>query len=64
MNKRIKHIPEYDAKAEDPSKAERIRMIRAIEGIMATPPTRPQSDVDRELHEIRKSRKQGWQRSK
>jgi|HubBroStandDraft_1064217.scaffolds.fasta_scaffold157778_3 predicted transcriptional regulator len=44
------------------SKAERLRRLRIIDEIMKRPPTRSQAEVDRELREIRASRRRGWSR--
>src|SRR5215469_18181306 len=42
------------------SHAERTRMTQTIKRLMESPKTRSQSDVDRELRQIRKSRRTGW----
>jgi len=42
--------------------SERIRMLRVIDAMMAQPPTRPAGDVDREIAEIRRARRQGGRR--
>ena len=41
------------------SETERLRMLRVIDAIIAQPPTRDQSEVDRELREIRRARRSG-----
>jgi predicted transcriptional regulator len=55
-------IREYHAKSDRLSEAERQRMLRKLDEIMARPPTRSQADVDRELAEIRAARRSGWSR--
>jgi metal-responsive CopG/Arc/MetJ family transcriptional regulator len=44
------------------SEAERTRMLRVIDEYMKTPPARSQAEVDRELRQIRASRRVGWRR--
>jgi predicted transcriptional regulator len=56
-------IRDYHSRADRLSEAERQRMLRAVDELMAKPPTRSQHEVDRELQEIRESRQKGWQRS-
>ncbi len=56
-------IRDYHSRTDRLSEAERQRMLRAVDELLAQPPTRSQRQVDRELLEIRKSRQQGWQRS-
>jgi hypothetical protein len=41
---------------------ERVRRLRVLDDVMARPRTRPQAEVDRELREIRRARRAGWQR--
>lgn len=55
-------IREYDAKSDRLSEAERVRMLRVLEEYVKQPPTRSQRDVDRELRELRESRRRGWRR--
>ncbi|HEY6344123.1 MAG TPA: ribbon-helix-helix protein, CopG family [Bryobacteraceae bacterium] len=50
-------IGDYHAKADRLSEAERARMLRAIDEMMARPPGRPQSQVDEELRELRHARR-------
>jgi predicted transcriptional regulator len=45
------------------SEVERLRMLRIIDAIRAQPPTRDQSEVDRELREIRRARRSGGRRT-
>lgn len=52
-------IEAYEAKSDRLSEAERLRMLRVLEEIMAQPPTRSQKEVDRELAEIRRARRSG-----
>ena len=56
-------IRDYEARSDRLSEAERLRMLRAIDEIMKKPPTRSQAEVDRELRDLRASRRQGWRRS-
>jgi metal-responsive CopG/Arc/MetJ family transcriptional regulator len=44
------------------SEAERLRMIKIVKEMMSRPPTRTQADADRELRELRESRRRGWRR--
>lgn len=44
------------------SESERLRMLAVIDEIAKRPPTRPQSEVDAELKEIRRARRQGGRR--
>jgi predicted DNA-binding protein len=55
-------IQDYYAKTDRLSETERLRMLRVLKEYMAKPPTRPQAEVDRELREIRASRRRGWRR--
>ncbi|MBV8842390.1 MAG: ribbon-helix-helix protein, CopG family [Bryobacterales bacterium] len=55
-------IADYHAKSDRLSEAERARMLRAVREMMAEPPTRTQAEVDRELRELRASRRTGWRR--
>jgi len=45
------------------SEAERLRRLRILDEYMATPPTRPQSEVDAELRGIRDARRAGGRRT-
>jgi predicted transcriptional regulator len=56
-------IRDYHSRADRLSEAERQRMLRAVDELMLKPATRSQEEVDRELREIRESRKRGWRRS-
>lgn len=55
-------IREYEIKSDRLSEAERRRMLGILEELMKKPPTRSQAEVDRELREIRESRRHGWRR--
>ncbi len=55
-------IVEYAAKDEKLSEAERTRKLQLIRHLKSRPPTRDQSRVDRELSDLRRSRKTGWAR--
>lgn len=50
-------INEYSERAERLSDEERDRMLAAIDRIAAQPPTRPQSEVDDEIAELREARR-------
>ena len=52
-------IREFHAKSDRLSEAERLRMLRVMDRILAEPPTRSQTEVDRELREIRRARRSG-----
>ena len=56
-------IREYGARAGRLSEEERRRMLRSIDAVMRTPPTRPRAAVERELAEIRRARRGGGRRS-
>jgi metal-responsive CopG/Arc/MetJ family transcriptional regulator len=55
-------IRKYDIGPDRMSDAERLRKLRFIEEMMKQPPTRSQAEVDREIAEIRRSRRVGWRR--
>ena len=52
-------IREYESKSDRLPEAERLRMMRIMDEIMAKPPTRPQREVDEELAEIQRARRSG-----
>jgi predicted transcriptional regulator len=54
-------IEDYHAKSDRLSEAERLRMMRALEELKREPPTRTEAETDRELREIRASRRR-WSR--
>jgi hypothetical protein len=55
-------IVEYAAKDEKLSDAERARKLHLIRQLRSQPATRDQGSVDRELDDLRRSRKTGWAR--
>ena len=55
-------IRDYHAKSDRLTETERRRMLQVLEEYAKTPPTKTQADVDRELREIRASRRRGWSR--
>jgi len=55
-------IAEYAAKDEKLSDAERSRKLQLIRQLRSQPQTRDASAVDKELAELRRSRKVGWSR--
>jgi predicted transcriptional regulator len=55
-------VAEYGARAGRLTEAERRRMLAVFDEMTKRPPTRPQADVDRELKEIRRARRQGGRR--
>ncbi|HYK58450.1 MAG TPA: ribbon-helix-helix protein, CopG family [Bryobacteraceae bacterium] len=55
-------IDHYYVKSDRLSDEERERMLRALREFAARPPTRSQAEVDREIRQIRASRKR-WRRA-
>ena len=55
-------IRDYRQRIGKLSDSERLRMLAVIDEIAKRPPTRPQSEVDAELKEIRRARRQGGRR--
>jgi predicted transcriptional regulator len=55
-------IVEYAAKDEKLSDTERARKLQLIRGLKSQPATRDHASVDRELDDLRHSRKAGWSR--
>ncbi len=55
-------IAEYAARAGRLTETERRRMLRTIDAIVREPATRPQSDVRREVDQVRRARRQGGRR--
>ncbi len=55
-------IAEYDAKSDRLSEAERERMLRVLDEILASPSDRSQAGADREIAEIRRARRSGGRR--
>jgi predicted DNA-binding protein len=56
-------IAQYAAREDMLSTAERERLTGVLQRIKRRPVTRTQSDVDRELQEIKRSRRTGWSRT-
>ena len=54
-------VKEYETRAEKLSDEERDRMLAILDRIREQPPTRPQTEVDTELREIRRARRR-WGR--
>lgn len=52
-------IHDYHLKSDRLSESERRRMLKVLEEYMKLPPTRTQAEVDREIAEIRASRRSG-----
>lgn len=55
-------IHEYHQHIGRLSESERRRMLAIVDEIAKRPPTRPQSEVDAELKEIRRARRHGGRR--
>jgi predicted transcriptional regulator len=55
-------IAHYAAREDILSAGERDRLLGALREIKRRPPTRPTAEVDRELRDIRRSRRTGWSR--
>jgi hypothetical protein len=55
-------IAQYAAREDLLPPAERDRLLGVLREIKSRRPTRPVTDVDRELGEIRRSRRTGWSR--
>lgn len=55
-------VAEYAARAGRLTEAERRRMLRAVDEILARPPTRPEAGVEREIRQIRRARRHGGRR--
>jgi hypothetical protein len=55
-------VAEYAAHAGRLTELERLRLLAAYDAMMKRPPTRPQAEADREIAEVRRSRRAGWQR--
>lgn len=56
-------VAAYAAQEEKLSDAERARRMRVVDELMNRSPTRSHAEVERELREIRRSRRTGWSRS-
>jgi hypothetical protein len=57
-------ISDYHERIGRLSESEKQRMLKILDEIIAAPPTRPQSEVDRELREIRRARRHGGRRTR
>ncbi|PYQ60819.1 MAG: hypothetical protein DMF58_06895 [Acidobacteria bacterium] len=55
-------IADYHERIGKLSETERLRLIKVMEEILASPPTRPQEEADREIAEIRAARRHGGRR--
>lgn len=55
-------VEEYNVKTDRLSEAERHRMVKLLEEYSKQPPEKTKAEVDRELREIRESRRRGWSR--
>jgi metal-responsive CopG/Arc/MetJ family transcriptional regulator len=55
-------VNDYHARMGRLNEYERLRMLRALEEHLARPADRSQAEVDRELKELRASRRAGWRR--
>jgi len=55
-------VTDYHARMGRLSEQERLRMMRVLDEYLARPPQRSQAEVDRELKELRASRRSGWRR--
>jgi len=56
-------IAQYTTREDLLSAADRERLLGVLRGIRSRPATRSQAEVDRELQEIRRSRRTGWSRA-
>ena len=57
-------VKEYETRAEKLSDEERDRMLAVLERIRQRLPTRPQSEVDAELRQVRRARRQWGRRDR
>lgn len=55
-------VAHYAAKEDKLTPEEQERMLRALAEFRKMAPTRPQSEVEEELRELRRSRRTGWHR--
>ena len=55
-------VHEYHLRSDRLSESERRRMLKLLNEYMKLPPTRTDAEVDRELRELRESRRRGWSR--
>jgi len=56
-------IHDYSERVGRLSERERLRMLKTLREIIQKPPTRSVAEVDKELKEIRRARRQGGRRS-
>ncbi len=56
-------IQEYHERIGKLTEQERLRMLQALEEIMARPPSRPQREVESEINAVRQARRQGGRKS-
>lgn len=56
-------IAQHAAREDRLSESDRERLLGVLRQIKAHPATRPQAEVDRELQDIRRSRRTGWSRA-
>ena len=56
-------IADYHQRIGKLSEAERLRLLKILDEMASRPPTRPQAEVEREIAEIRDSRRTGGRRS-
>ena len=55
-------IAEYGAREDRLPDEERERRLTVIRELTSQPPTRSSGEVDRELHDLRRTRRTGWTR--
>lgn len=56
-------IHDYSERVGRLSERERLRMLKILTEIIHKPPTRPLTEVEKELKELRRARRQGGRRS-
>ena len=55
-------VAEYAVREDKLTPEEQARMLETIAEMRRMAPTRPQSEVEKELRELRRSRREGWHR--
>jgi hypothetical protein len=55
-------VAQYAAREDKLTPEEQARMLRVLDELGSKLPTRPREEVDRELRELRRSRRTGWVR--
>jgi predicted DNA-binding protein len=55
-------VAHYAAREDTLTPEEQARMLRVLDELRSKLPTRPREEVDRELRELRRSRRTGWVR--